>query len=75
MDILFAKPYSSSQRGTNENSDGRIRWFWPKKFDIGSLTNEEIEDRISQLNCNPRMILGGLTPFEAFTGMRVAFTV
>lgn len=70
--IFFAQPYASWQRGTNENTNGRIRRFWPKKFDIGSLTDEEIEDRIFQLNCTPRKILGGLTPFEAFTGMRVA---
>ena len=70
--IFFAKPYASWQRGTNENTNGRIRRFWPKKFDMGTLTDEEIEARILQLNCTPRKILGGLTPFEAFTGIRVA---
>lgn len=72
IDIFFAKPYASWQRGTNENTNGRIRRFWPKRFDIGQLTDEAVEDRIFQLNCTPRKILGGLTPFEAFTGMRVA---
>ncbi len=72
VDIYFAKPYASWQRGTNENTNGRIRRFWPKKFDIATLTDEEIEGRILLLNLTPRKVLGGLTPLEAFTGMRVA---
>ena len=71
-DIYFAKPYASWQRGTNENTNGRIRRFWPKKFDMATLTDEEIEDNILMLNLTPRKILGGLTPMEVFTGRRVA---
>ena len=71
-DVYFAKPYASWQRGTNENTNGRIRRFWPKKFDMATLTEQEIEDRILLLNLTPRKVLGGLTPLEAFTGMRVA---
>lgn len=70
--IFFAKPHASWQRGTNENTNGRIRRFWPKKFDMGTLTEAEIEKRIWRLNMTPRKILGGLTPFEVFTGKRVA---
>jgi IS30 family transposase len=70
--IYFAKPYASWQRGTNENTNGRIRRFWPKKFDIGTLADEEIEEEIFNLNCTPRKILSGLTPLEVFTGLRVA---
>jgi len=71
-DVFFAKPYASWQRGTNENTNGRIRRFWPKKFDMATLTDKEIEGRILLLNLTPRKILGGLTPLEAFTGRRVA---
>ncbi|PWQ95561.1 IS30 family transposase, partial [Leucothrix arctica] len=70
--IYFAKPYASWQRGTNENTNGRIRRFWPKKFDLGTLTDKEINERLIQLNFTPRKVLDGLTPFEAFTGKRVA---
>lgn len=70
--IFFAKPYASWQRGTNENTNGRIRRFWPKKFDMGTLTDDQIERDIERLNMTPRKILGGLTPFEVFTGKRVA---
>ena len=71
-DVYFAKPYASWQRGTNENTNGRIRRFWPKKFDMATLTDKEVEDRILLLNLTPRKVLGGLTPLEAFTGRRVA---
>lgn len=40
--VYFAKPYASWQRGTNENTNGRIRRFWPKKFDLASLTDKEL---------------------------------
>jgi IS30 family transposase len=71
-DVYFAKPYASWQRGTNENTNGRIRRFWPKKFDMAILTDEQIEGRILLLNLTPRKVLGGLTPLEVFTGRRVA---
>jgi len=71
-DIFFAKPYASWQRGTNENLNGRIRRFWPKKFDMATLTDKEIEDNVFLLNMTPRKVLGGLTPLEVFTGKRVA---
>jgi len=70
--VYFAKPYASWQRGTNENTNGRIRRFWPKKFDMATLTDKEIEDNILLLNLTPRKVLGGLTPLEAFIGRHVA---
>jgi len=70
--IFFARPYASWQRGTNENTNGRIRRFWPKKLDIGLLSNEQIATKIGLLNFTPRPVLGGLTPVEVFTGKRVA---
>jgi len=71
-DVYFAKPYASWQRGTNENTNGRIRRFWPKKFDMAKLTDEEIDDNILLLNLTPRKVLGGITPLEAFIGRCVA---
>jgi IS30 family transposase len=70
--IYFAKPYASWQRGTNENLNGRIRRFWPKMFDMATLTDKEIEDYVFLLNMTPRKVLRGLTPLEVFTGKRVA---
>lgn len=65
--VYFTKPYASWQRGTNENTNSRIRRFWHKKFDMATLTEGEIEDRIFLLNLTPRKVLGGLTPLEALS--------
>lgn len=70
--IYFAKPYASWQRGTNENTNGRLRRHWPKKFDMATLTDEEIAARVLALNLTPRIVLNGLTPLEVYTGKRVA---
>lgn len=70
--IYFARPYASRQRGTNENTNGRLRRFWPKKFDLATLSDQEIEDGVLVLNLTPRKVMNGLTPLEAFTGRRVA---
>ena len=72
IDIFFAKPYASWQRGTNENTNGRLRRIWPKKFDMATLSQEEIDNGVLLLNLTPRKVLKGLTPLEVFTGKRVA---
>ena len=51
--IFFTKPYASWQRGINKKTNGRIRQFWPKKFNIAPLTDEDIADRILLLNLTP----------------------
>lgn len=70
--MYFARPYASWQRGTNENTNGRLRRFWPKKFDLATLSDQEIQDGVFVLNLTPRKVLNGLTPLEAFIGRRVA---
>ncbi|WP_419174446.1 hypothetical protein [Desulfosediminicola sp.] len=40
--MYFAKPYASWQRGTNENKNGRLRSLWPKRFDIATLSDEDV---------------------------------
>ena len=72
IECYFAKPYTSWQRGTNENTNGRLRRLWPKKFDIVILNEEDIQREIFLLNLTPRKVLNGLTPLETFTGSRVA---
>ncbi|MBM9520223.1 IS30 family transposase [Desulforhopalus vacuolatus] len=57
IDVFFAKPYASWQRGTNENTNGRLRRFWPKKFDMVTLSQEEIDNGVLLLNLTPRKIL------------------
>lgn len=66
VDIFFADPYSSWQRGTNENTNGLIRRYLPKKTDFRNVTDAQIEHIEKELNHRPRKILGYRTPHEVF---------
>lgn len=61
----FAKPYSSWQRGTNENTNGLIRWYVPKGTDFKELDNTVVQTIVETLNDRPRKCLNYLTPKEA----------
>jgi IS30 family transposase len=64
MDIYFAHPYSSWERGTNENTNGLIRRFLPKGTDFNTITTEELKQIENNLNNRPRKVLGFKTPNE-----------
>jgi IS30 family transposase len=66
-DFFFAHPYSSWERGANENMNGLIRQFFPKKMAFESITTKEIELTMHWLNHRPRKCLGYRTPHEVFT--------
>ena len=72
IEVFFSQPHASWKRGTNENTNGPLLRLWPKKFDIATLSEEEIECEILCLNLTPRKVLGGLTSLEVFTGQSVA---
>lgn len=64
--VYFADPYSSWQRGTNENGNMLLRGYLPRRANIDNLTKEELEDIESELNNRPRKRLNYLTPIEAY---------
>lgn len=66
MKTYFADPYSSCQRGTNENGNGLIRRFFPKKTDFSLVTEEDLFEAVNHWNNRPMKCLGGMTPQEAF---------
>ena len=66
--VYFAHPYSSWERGTNENTNGLIRNYFPKKTDSSKITDEELSFVERELNCRPRKRLGGRTPLEVMGG-------
>ena len=66
VNVYFADPYSSWQRGTNENTNGLIREFFPKKFDFSTITQKEVDIVEWYLNNRPRKCLGYKTPLEVF---------
>jgi len=62
--IYFNHPYSSWERGTNENTNGLIRQYYPKGHDFRLVTNKEIKRIERLLNTRPRKCLGFKTPIE-----------
>lgn len=67
MLCYFANPYHSWERGTNENTNGLIRWYLPKGTDFAKISDEYIQEIEHLLNTRPRKRLGYLTPLEVFT--------
>ncbi len=65
-DFFFARPYASWQRGTNENTNGLIRQYFPKHRDFTTINHEEINHAMHRLNNRPRKILGFKTPNQVF---------
>lgn len=62
----FCHPYSSWERGSNENSNMLLRGYLPKRKDITDLTQEELDDIAEELNNRPRKRLGYKTPNEVY---------
>ena len=65
VEFYFPQPYSPWERGTNENTNGLIREFLPKGYDIANASDEQIEQMLLLLNTRPRKCLNWLTPMEA----------
>lgn len=64
--IYFAHPYASWERGLNENTNGLVRQYFPKKSDFAQLTNTDAQRVAELLNNRPRKTLGYRTPNEVF---------
>lgn len=63
----FCHAYSSHERGTNENTNGLIRQYFPKRTDFATVTESEVQFVEDQLNNRPRKRYQYLTPNEVFT--------
>ena len=66
VSCYFAHPYSSHERGANENANGLLRRFFPKKTDFGTISDEDLAKAEYLINSHPRVRLKGLTPYEYF---------
>ena len=64
--VFFAKPYASYERGTNENTNGLLRRFFPKGTNFLEVAHSELEKVVHLLNHRPRKCLKYRTPFEVF---------
>ena len=73
--IYFAHPYSSWERGLNENTNGLIRQYLPKSRPLNNFTQKELNYIMDQLNHRPRKTLGFKTPYELFFKKNTLLTV
>ncbi len=65
-ETYFAHPYSSWERGINENTNGLLRQYFPKKTDFKYITWKQVKDAVEQLNNRPRKTRNYLTPNQLF---------
>lgn len=76
VSVYFAHSYCSYERGSNENLNGLIRRFFPKKTDFAKVSDEELKRVEYLLNTRPRKRFGGKTPLEVLlekTGVAITY--
>ena len=69
--VYFAHPYCSWERGLNENHNGLLRQYFPKKTNFLKVHQHEVDDALYLLNHRPRKCLGYRTPHEVFYGLKM----
>ena len=68
--IYFPPPYQPWQRGTNENTNGLLREYFPKHQDIAPYPDDYLEKAVLALNNRPRKCLQWRTPYEVHFGKK-----
>jgi IS30 family transposase len=72
MDVYFCDPHSPWQRGSNENTNGLLRQYFPKGTDLNAYGPEDLEHVAQELNARPRKTLGWKTPAEHLRDLLIA---
>ncbi|MHB1229039.1 MAG: IS30 family transposase [Halothiobacillus sp.] len=63
-DVYFCDPSSPWQRGTNENTNGLLRQYFPKGAGLATFSQNQLDDIAAKLNSRPRKTLGFKTPAQ-----------
>ena len=71
-DVYFAHPYSSWERGLNENTNGLLRQYFPKSTDFKTVTAAAVKHAVERLNTRPRKDLDFKTPNQILAEYRAA---
>jgi IS30 family transposase len=70
-EFYFAHPYAAWERGTNENTNGLIRQYFPKGSDFAAVTSAQVNAVVARLNHRPRKVLRYRTPHEVFYNIEI----
>ena len=65
--VYFCDAYSAWQRGSNENSNGLLREFFPKRTNFDFVSQNQLQEAVALINNRPRKCLDWKTPHEAFS--------
>jgi IS30 family transposase len=64
--VYYCETHSPWQKGSNENMNGRLRWYLPRETSIDKITQEELDKLAEQMNLRPRKCIGFKYPKELF---------
>ncbi|MDY4592631.1 MAG: IS30 family transposase, partial [Eubacteriales bacterium] len=65
-DVYFADPYCAWQKGTNENSNGLLREFYPKGRNLSHVGEKTLKKNLALINARPKKVLGYKSPADLF---------
>ena len=67
--VYFCDPRSPWQRGSNENTNGLLRQYFPKRHSLAGITQQHLDEVAAKLNGRPRQTLGWMTPAEKLAAL------